>query len=156
MMIVKMRIVLLLVIIHVLYVLCVLCVCDKLPPFLFVCGGKQHDERRVFGASLSKLKKSAISIPPKAHKKNSSREGRLKTTRGSHTHNRTKPCLLLLQTVILIRITRQTLLFSPFFPFECYFRRVQTLDRERYCTSSHRRMDCFIIPSERLKTKADE
>ena len=51
MMIVKMRIVLLLVIIHVLYVLCVLCVCDKLPPFLFVCvkwcGGKQHDERRV-------------------------------------------------------------------------------------------------------------
>ncbi len=46
MMIVKMRIVLLLVIIH---VLCVLC--DKLPPFLFVCvkwcGGKQHDERRV-------------------------------------------------------------------------------------------------------------
>ena len=45
MMIVKMRIVLLLVIIHVLYVLCVLC--DKLPPFLFVCGGKQHDERRV-------------------------------------------------------------------------------------------------------------
>ena len=47
MMIVKMRIVLLLVIIHVLYVLCVLCVCDKLPPFLFVCGGTQHDERRV-------------------------------------------------------------------------------------------------------------
>lgn len=52
MMIVKMRIVLLLVIIHVLCVLYVLCVlCDKLPPFLFVCvkwcGGKQHDERRV-------------------------------------------------------------------------------------------------------------
>lgn len=60
MMIVKMRIVLLLVIIHVLCVLYVLCVlCDKLPPFLFVCGGKQHDERRVFGASLSKLKKSS-------------------------------------------------------------------------------------------------
>ena len=38
MMIVKMRIVLLLVIIHVLCVLYVLCVlCDKLPPFLFVC-----------------------------------------------------------------------------------------------------------------------
>ena len=62
MMIVKMRIVLLLVIIHVLCVLYVLCVlCDKLPPFLFVCvkyvicGGKQHDERRVL--ELSKLMK---------------------------------------------------------------------------------------------------
>ena len=50
MMIVKMRIVLLLVIIHVLCVLYVLCVCviNFLPFFLFeICGGKQHDERRV-------------------------------------------------------------------------------------------------------------
>ena len=60
MMIVKMRIVLLLVIIH---VLCVLC--DKLPPFLFVCvkwcnlWRKTTRRKKSFGASLSKLKKSS-------------------------------------------------------------------------------------------------
>jgi|MDSV01.1.fsa_nt_gb hypothetical protein len=66
MMIVKMRIVLLLVIIHVLCVLYVLCVlCDKLPPFLFVCvkwcnlWRKTTRRKKSFGASLSKLKKSS-------------------------------------------------------------------------------------------------
>lgn len=69
MMIVKMRIVLLLVIIHVLCVLYVLCVlCDKLPPFLFVCvkwcnlWRKTTRRKKSFGASLSKLMKKSAKI----------------------------------------------------------------------------------------------
>ena len=77
MMIVKMRIVLLLVIIHVL--------CDRLPPFLFVCvkwcnlwRETTRRERRVLEL-LSKLKKSAkITSRQKPNKKNSSRGGAVK------------------------------------------------------------------------------
>ena len=130
------------------------------PPFLFVVWPKTNTERRALGSFPFKTEKicKITSKSKSPTKKTAPGGGAVKNFLGvhTHTHNRTKPCLLLLRTVILIRITRQTLLFFPLFPFECYFRRVQTLDRERYCTSSHRRMDCFIIPSERQKTKTEE
>ena len=68
MMIVKMRIVLLLVIIHVLcvlYVLCV-CVCDTSSLSFCSCGGKQHDERRVLELPFQNCKKSAKSHSAKS------------------------------------------------------------------------------------------
>ena len=87
MMIVKMKIVLLLVIIHVLCVLYVLCVlCDKLPPFLFVWP-KTHTKEELLSFPF-KTEKICKSHPQKAKKTQTKTAlgGRLKTTRGSHTH----------------------------------------------------------------------
>ena len=88
MMIVKMRIVLLLVIIHVLYVLYVLCVCVLNSSLSFCCVAENNTtKRRVLGSFPFKTEKIFTSKSKSPTKKNA--PGAVKNFLGVHTHTHT-------------------------------------------------------------------